>query len=130
MPAAADTVKEVSPVWVFVVLDTHFDRLEKLVSERRQELRLFSSINNEGRCLDDQLVERLLDGASVSSPACYSNPTHKAFRAEAGMFKEPDPYYRSARSPPPQEQLAPVYGLNVDSLLALLLYYAAAPLVT
>ena len=114
MPAAENTVKEVSPVWVFVVLDTHFDRLLQLVSDRRRDLRLFYRVNSDGRLLDDELVERLLD-----APASFKNPvrTPCQVKREARMNNKPDPAFRSSS---PQEQLPLVYGLNVDSLLAAL----------
>ena len=93
-PAAG--VNEVSPVWVLVVMHTHFDRLLQIVRQRLHDGRLFYRVNSDGRLLDSQEVDRILDGAYLSSPACFNNDVGTAqLVREAGMYKEQDPFYKS-----------------------------------
>ena len=87
-------------MWVFVVMRTHFERLLKIVSERRRDGRLFYRVNSDGRLLDLQLVERILDGASTSSPVCFDNVVGTAHLVrEARSNNDPDPAYRSSGNP-------------------------------
>ena len=96
MTPAAGIVNEVSPVWVLVVLQTHFDRLLQMVIKRQYDGRLFYRVNSDGRLLDSHEVDRILDGAYLSSTACFNNDVGTAqLVREAAMYREPDSFYRS-----------------------------------
>ena len=120
-------------MWVFMVLHTQFERLLQMVSERRRDGRLFYRVKSDGRPLDLQLVERILDGASTSSPACFNNAVGPAHLVrEARSSDEPAPFYRPSSNsnvaPPP-----PFLGLaqqNVSVALSsktISLHYSSIP---
>ena len=106
MPAAAGTVRGVSPVWVFVVLETHFGLLLQMMNERWRATQLFSPVSNNGRLLDRERVERLLDGPSTSLPPCLEARTAQLVREakpiiqESASVSKPEPNFGVASAPP------------------------------
>ena len=123
-------------MWVFMVLHTHFERLLQMVSERRRNGQLFYRVKSDGRPLDLQLVERILDGASTSSHAGFNiavGPAHLV--REARSNNEPAPFYRPSSNfgvaPPP-----PLFGSAQHNVAVVLscktisLHYSSIPFFT
>ena len=102
MPAAAG----VSPVWVFVVLETHFGLLLQMMNERWRTNKLFSPVSNNGRLLDPDRVEHLLDGPSTSKlTGLEARPAQlvreaKQITQESASVSKPEPNFGVASAPP------------------------------
>ena len=107
-----------SPVWVFVTRPTLFERLLRIVRERRSYGRLFYRVPNEGHALNPQLLQLLL-GPGYKLPG-FNVTEHLVFQAQAGQILESDPKHTG---PPifqtPQILLprGPDVNINVDNSL-------------
>ena len=102
---AAGTVREVSPVWVFVVLQTHFGLFLQMMNERWYAMQLFSPLSNDGRLLNPERVERLLDGPSISLPGLETKKPQlvlevKKKNEQPAPVTKPEPNFGVAPAPP------------------------------